>query len=106
MHDTRLNGTALDEALAGLDGWTLAADHGHIARSWTFDSFATAMAFWNQVAALAEQHDHHPECLSLYTQIRLRLWTHDAGGLTHKDVTLAKDIDALVLGEFSNKLKS
>lgn len=106
MQDTRLSSPALDDAVARLDGWTLAVDHGHIARSWTFDSFATAMAFWSQVAALAEQHDHHPECLSLYTQIRLRLWTHDAGGLTRKDMALAADIDALVAGAFSNKLKS
>jgi 4a-hydroxytetrahydrobiopterin dehydratase len=58
------------------------------------------------VAMLADQQDHHPECLSLYTHIRIRLWTHDAGGLTHKDMTLAKAIDALVTGEFSSKLKS
>ena len=106
MQDTRLSSPALDDAVARLDGWTLAVDHGHITRSWNFDSFATAMAFWRQVAALAEQHDHHPECLSLYTHIRLRLWTHDAGGLTRKDMALAADIDALVAGAFSNKLKS
>jgi 4a-hydroxytetrahydrobiopterin dehydratase len=106
MQYTRLNGPALDAALSELDGWTVAADHGHIARSWTFDSFATAMAFWAKVAMLADQQDHHPECLSLYTHIRIRLWTHDAGGLTHKDMTLAKAIDALLTGEFSNKLKS
>jgi len=105
MQDTPLNGPALDEALARLDGWVLAADHGHIARSWTFDSFATAMAFWSQVAALAEQHDHHPECLSMYTHIRIRLWTHDAGGLTHKDMELAADIDALLADKFPNQLQ-
>lgn len=105
MHNTRLSGPALAQALSGLQGWTLAPEPDHIAQTWTFDSFQTAMDFWAQVAALAERHDHHPECLSTYTHLRIRLWTHDAGGLTLKDVQLASDIDQLLAKDFASRLQ-
>ena len=104
MQEIRLSGPALQQALANLTDWSMAPDQGHIARSWTFDSFQTAMAFWAEVAALAERHDHHPECLSTYTHLRIRLWTHDAGGLTHKDMALAADIEQVLAKGFAARL--
>jgi len=64
-------------------------------RQWEMPSFKAAMAFIQQVAELAELHDHHPEIWNVYRRVRLTLTTHDAGGLTHKDVALASAISAL-----------
>jgi 4a-hydroxytetrahydrobiopterin dehydratase len=70
-------------------------DTAHIRKEWVFDSFQTAMRFIVQVGELAEAADHHPELLSVYTKIVIRLSTHDAKGLTHKDFDLARQIDGL-----------
>jgi 4a-hydroxytetrahydrobiopterin dehydratase len=70
-------------------------DTAHIRKEWVLDSFQTAIRFIVQVGALAEAADHHPELLSAYTKIVIRLTTHDANGLTHKDFELAKQIDSM-----------
>lgn len=66
-----------------------------LCREWEMTSFKAAMAFIQQVAELAELHDHHPEIWNVYRRVRLTLTTHDTGGLTHKDVALASAINAL-----------
>ncbi len=88
-----LDKRALSEALRGLPGWTRA--ERAIAKSWRFHDFKEAMFFVNGVAALAERRGHHPDIDVRYSQVTLTLWTHDAGGVTDKDVALARAVDAL-----------
>ena len=88
-----LSNTDITLALQQLDGWVHEPDTAHIRKEWVLDSFQTAIRFIVQVGALAEAADHHPELLSAYTKIVIRLTTHDANGLTHKDFELAKQID-------------
>ena len=88
-----LDERALAEALRGLAGWTR-ADRA-IAKSWRFRDFKEAMFFVNGVAALAERAGHHPDIDVRYNQVTLTLWTHDAGGVTGKDVALARSVDGL-----------
>jgi len=91
----RLSDLEIAQGMQGMDGWVLAQDKSFIQKEWDFDSFPTAMAFFASVGKLAEEADHHPECLSSHTQMRIRLWTHDAKGLTKKDFQLAQQIDDL-----------
>jgi len=79
-------------ALAALAGWERQGDA--IAKTYTLESFAAAIAFVSRVAALAESHDHHPDILIQYRRVTLTLSTHDASGLTALDFTLARAIDA------------
>ena len=76
--------------LAALTGWS--RDGVAITRTWRFTDFKTAMIFVNGVAALAEQANHHPDITVHYNEVTLRLWSHDAGGLTRRDVELARRI--------------
>jgi 4a-hydroxytetrahydrobiopterin dehydratase len=93
MKDKQLDGLELRQALVQLQGWHLDSTPPCIVKSWHFDTFRAAVRFFDQVAELAELHDHHPECLSVYTRMQIRLWTHDAGGLTAKDIALALAIE-------------
>jgi len=82
-------------ALAELDsGWKLQADRDAIERSVKFKDFSAAWGFMNRVALAAEAADHHPEWFNVYNRVDIVLSTHDAGGLTGKDIALAKKIDA------------
>jgi 4a-hydroxytetrahydrobiopterin dehydratase len=71
-------------------------DGAALTRSLRFKDFAQAFAFLTRVAAHAEAVDHHPEFTSRWNRVDFRLTTHDAGGVTARDVALAKAIDALV----------
>jgi 4a-hydroxytetrahydrobiopterin dehydratase len=75
-------------------GWTL-ADGQALERTYRFKDFAEAFAFLTRVAAHAEAVDHHPEFTSVWNRVDFRLTTHDAGGVTQRDVDLAQAIDAL-----------
>ena len=75
-------------------GWTL-ADGKALERTYRFKDFDEAIAFLARVAALAEAVDHHPEFTSVWNRVDFRLTTHDAGGVTQRDVDLAQAIDAL-----------
>lgn len=92
----RLNEQQIIERLAQLQGWTRQNQPECISKAWTFDSFRSAAAFFAKAAELAEQQDHHPEFVSLYTHMQVRLWTHDASGLTDKDFDLALALDRQV----------
>lgn len=85
-----------DTALAALPEWSLARDGAAIHRKFSFADFSEAFAFMTRVALLAEQHDHHPEWFNVYNRVEIALTTHDAGGLSARDVEMAKAIDALV----------
>jgi 4a-hydroxytetrahydrobiopterin dehydratase len=76
--------------------WLLEEDGKAIRRSFTFVDFSEAFAFLTRVALHAEKVDHHPEFTSVWNRVDFRLTSHDAGGLTDRDIELAQAIDALV----------
>lgn len=84
-----------ESALAELSGWSLAREGKAIERRFTFADFSEAFAFMTRVALLANEHDHHPEWSNVYNRVEIVLTTHDAGGLSTRDVAMAKAIDAL-----------
>jgi 4a-hydroxytetrahydrobiopterin dehydratase len=91
----KLQPTDVQTAMSTLSGWALDTQHQPpcLFKSWTLPSFEEAVARFNQIAQLAQAQDHHPEVVSSYTQLQVRLWTHDVGGLTNKDFKLARSID-------------
>ena len=88
----RLTETERAALLPGLAGWTLAEGRDAIVRTWRFPNFMDAFAFMARVALLAEKADHHPEWSNVYGRVDVLLTTHDAGGLTMRDVALARAI--------------
>jgi 4a-hydroxytetrahydrobiopterin dehydratase len=76
-------------------GWTLRADRDAIQRNYKFKDFSEAWGFLSRVALLAEQQDHHPEWENVYNRVSITLTTHDAGGLSARDLKLATAIDRL-----------
>ncbi len=78
------------------NGWTRSEDGTALTRSYRFTDFAQAFVFLTRVAAHAEAIDHHPEFTSVWNRVDFRLTSHDAGGVTARDIDLAKVIDALV----------
>lgn len=82
-----------DRLLPTLDGWTAAADRDGIRKSYRFAGFAEAFGFMARVALLAEKADHHPEWSNVYNRVDILLTTHDADGLSMRDIDLAKAID-------------
>jgi len=91
----RLTGPARNDALAALDGWAELPDRDAIAKSYKFADFNAAFAFMTRVALKAEKMDHHPEWFNVYNKVDVVLSTHDAGGLTERDIKLAKFMDAV-----------
>ena len=81
------------QQLVFLDDWQL--DGNAIKREWIFKDFSEAMDFINMIAVLAENHNHHPEIFNIYNRVSLRFNTHDAGGITEKDISIAKEINTL-----------
>ena len=82
------------EALKGLPLWRV--DEGEreaIARSMTFADFNAAFGFMTRVALLADKVDHHPEWSNVYNRVSVLLTTHDAGGVTQRDIDMARFID-------------
>ncbi len=77
------------------DGWTRSADGVAIERSFRFADFSKAFAFLTLVAMHAEKVDHHPEFTSAWNRVDFRLTSHDQGGVTERDVALARVIDGL-----------
>ena len=85
-----------DRALAALSDWQLRDDKLAIGRKFKFADFSQAFAFMTRVALIAEKADHHPEWSNVYNRVEITLTTHDAGGLSQRDVDMAGAIDALV----------
>lgn len=92
MTDKLDAGTA-DIEIAKLQGWCRLKGRNAIQRSITFKTFNEAFAFMTKVALMAEKMDHHPEWFNVYNKVDITLTTHDAGGLSTKDIKLAKFID-------------
>ncbi|MFV0623940.1 4a-hydroxytetrahydrobiopterin dehydratase [Sphingomonas sp. ac-8] len=91
-----LNEAERADALDGLADWDHDDGRDAITRSFTFDNFSQAFAFMTQVAMLAEKADHHPEWSNVWNRVDILLTTHDAGGLSYRDIDMAQAIDALV----------
>ena len=96
MAIAELTETERTAALAQLTGWSLAREGKAIERKFAFADFSEAFAFMTRVALLAEQHDHHPEWFNVYNRVEIALTTHDAGGLSTRDIAMANAIDALL----------
>jgi len=82
-------------ALRELPDWALVEGREAITRTYRFGDFNAAFAFMTRVAMMAEKADHHPEWFNVYNRIDVTLATHDAGGLTAKDIALARFMDAV-----------
>jgi 4a-hydroxytetrahydrobiopterin dehydratase len=85
-----------DRALSGLPEWNLRDDGLAIARQFKFADFSQAFAFMTRVALIAEKRDHHPEWSNVYNRVEITFTTHDAGGLSQRDIDMAAAIDGLV----------
>jgi 4a-hydroxytetrahydrobiopterin dehydratase len=92
----KLTDPAREAALAALPDWTWDKPTDSIRRDLKFRDFVEAFGFMSRVALLAEKAGHHPEWSNVYGRVSIALSTHDAGGLTLKDIELAKGIDGLV----------
>jgi 4a-hydroxytetrahydrobiopterin dehydratase len=77
------------------EGWTRSEDGKALIRSFRFKDFSDAFAFLTRVALHAEKQDHHPEFTSVWNRVDFRLTSHDAGGVTERDVALADAIGTL-----------
>jgi 4a-hydroxytetrahydrobiopterin dehydratase len=78
------------------DGWALSADGKALEKTFRFKDFSEAFGFLTRVAMHAEKVDHHPEFTSVWNRVDFRLTTHDAGGVTKRDIELAEAIAKLI----------
>lgn len=93
MPINRLNEAEIKKALSELDSWTLV--DGKLHREYRFRSFVQAFGFMAQVALMAERAAHHPEWCNVYNRVVVDLTTHDAGGITQKDLDLAREMEEI-----------
>lgn len=84
----------IQAGLKDLPGWTLKEEKLH--RELKFKNFVQAWGFMTQVAMLAEQMDHHPEWWNVYNRVEINLTTHEAGGISQRDLDLAGKIDQVL----------
>ena len=89
----KLTADARNAALAKLTGWSEVQGRDAITRKFVFKDFNQAFGFMTRAALVAEKMDHHPEWFNVYKTVDVTLSTHDAGGVTELDVTLARFID-------------
>lgn len=91
----RLSVAARKAALQEVPGWVELEGRDAIGRTFTFGDFNEAFGFMARVALVAEKLDHHPEWSNVYRTVEVVLATHDAGGVTERDVELAKAMNAI-----------
>jgi 4a-hydroxytetrahydrobiopterin dehydratase len=84
----------IDALLPQVRGWQ-AIDNHHLAKTWTFPNFVTALDFVNRAGAIAEQEGHHPDLYLAWGKVEVRIWTHKIDGLTESDFVLAAKLDRL-----------
>lgn len=96
MPIAKLTGAERDAALASLPDWALRPDGLAITRRFTFADFSAAFAFMTRVALLAEKADHHPEWANVWNRVDITLTTHEAGGLSARDVEMAAVIGEMI----------
>jgi 4a-hydroxytetrahydrobiopterin dehydratase len=90
----KLQDDAILTALASLTDWQYDREAKGIRRSLLFTDFAEAFGFMTRVAILAEKADHHPEWFNVYNRVEITLTTHDAGGVSRRDIDMAAAIDS------------
>ena len=91
----KLSAEARKSALNGLPGWSEVAGREAIQRSFSFKDFNEAFGFMSRAALVAEKSDHHPEWRNVYKTVEVVLATHDAGGVTARDIELAQAMNAI-----------
>jgi 4a-hydroxytetrahydrobiopterin dehydratase len=91
----RLDDAARTAALGKLPGWSLVEGRDAITRQFKFKDFNAAFGFMTRAALVAERMDHHPEWSNVWNTVEVTLSTHDAGGLTERDVALAEAMNAI-----------
>jgi 4a-hydroxytetrahydrobiopterin dehydratase len=89
----KLNAQELDDALHALPGWRVV--NNKLQRTYEFGDFIEAWGFMSCAALVIQQMDHHPEWFNVYNRVRIELVTHDAAGITVRDLELAKRLEAL-----------
>jgi 4a-hydroxytetrahydrobiopterin dehydratase len=94
----KLDPQARSAALARLSGWQQTPGRDAITKTFVFADFNQAFGFMTRAALVAEKMDHHPEWSNVYKTVVVTLSTHDAGGLTALDVTLAEAMDRIAAG--------
>ena len=93
MGFTKLTEVQIQKELADLIGWSIA--NCKVERDFTFSDFVEAFGFMTKAAMHIERMNHHPEWFNVYNKITVELVTHDAGGITQNDVSLAKTLNSL-----------
>jgi len=91
----KLTGSARKAALARLHGWGEVKGRDAISRTFTFQDFNAAFGFMTRAALVAEKLDHHPEWFNVFDKVEVTLATHDAGGVTERDIALAEAMNRL-----------
>ncbi|MDE1724641.1 MAG: 4a-hydroxytetrahydrobiopterin dehydratase [Thaumarchaeota archaeon] len=89
----RLSEEQIKSELSRLQGWSVV--NGKLHKDYIFDDFIDAFGFMSKAAIHIEKMNHHPEWFNVYNKISIDLVTHDAGGITQNDVSLAKTLDLL-----------
>ena len=92
---SKLTGDARKSALAGLKGWSETSGRDALTKKCVVKDFNQAFGFMTRAALVAEKMDHHPEWFNVYKTVDVTLSTHDAGGLTDRDVKLAEAMDKI-----------
>lgn len=90
----KLSNTEITNALKELPGWSHQEDH--IEKSFKFKDFKEAFSVMTRIAFECEQQNHHPNWENVYNNLTIKLNTHDAGGVTEKDIRLAQTIESIV----------
>ena len=90
-----LEGDELEAIASEVDDRWKVVDEHHIQATFSFDDFEEALAFTNQVGAIAEDEGHHPEICLTWGEARVKVWTHAIGGLSENDFILAAKIDRI-----------
>lgn len=91
----KLNAAERRREMASLPGWKKVRGRDAIFKSYRFRNFNAAFGFMTRVALMAERMDHHPEWSNVYNRVDVTLTTHDAGGVTERDIALAKFMETL-----------
>ncbi len=94
----RLTDAERQEFLPALDGWALVEGRDAITKRFVFDDFNAAFGWMTRVALAAEAMNHHPEWFNVYRTVEVTLSTHDADGLTRRDIELAQRMDQMAAG--------
>ena len=91
----KLSDAARTQAMTELPGWRVVEGRDAIVKTFRFADFNAAFGFMSRVALLAERMDHHPEWFNVYNRVEVTLATHDAGGVTERDVRMAKFMEEI-----------